>query len=83
MDAKIIVYGAEWCAFCHHAMHYFDKLGVKYVYKNIDLSQDDARECVEKSGQTGIPVLDMDGTIVIGFDRPKIDQVLKDKKLVA
>jgi glutaredoxin len=81
MDSKIIVYGAEWCAFCHTAMHYFDGLGVKYIYKNIDLNQDDARECVEKSGQTGIPVLDIDGAIVVGFDKPKIDQALKDKKL--
>ncbi|HKU18083.1 MAG TPA: glutaredoxin family protein [Candidatus Saccharimonadales bacterium] len=83
MDAKIIVYGAEWCAFCHQAMRYFDDLKVKYVYKNVDLSNDDARQAVEKSGQTGIPVLDIDGTIVVGFDRPRIDAALKDKKLIA
>jgi glutaredoxin 3 len=83
MDAKIIVYGAEWCAFCHQAMRYFDDLKVKYTYKNVDLSNDDAKAAVEKSGQTGIPVLDIDGTIVIGFDRPKIDAALKAKKLVS
>jgi glutaredoxin len=81
MESKIIVYGAEWCAFCHTAMHYFDGLGVKYTYKNIDLNPEDARECVEKSGQTGIPVLDIDGAIIVGFDRPKIDQALKEKKI--
>jgi glutaredoxin len=81
-DAKIIIYGAEWCAFCHEAMRYFDNLSVKYVYKNVDLSADDARAAVEKSGQRGIPVLDMDGEIIIGFDRPKIDNALKEKKLV-
>jgi hypothetical protein len=41
-----------------------------------------AQESVEKSGQMGIPVIDIDGQIIIGFDRPKIDTVLKDKKLV-
>lgn len=82
MDSKIIVYGAEWCAFCHEAMRYLDKLGAKYTYKNVELSIDDARAAVEKSGQTGIPVLDIDGTIIIGFDRPRIDAVLKDKKLL-
>lgn len=81
MDAKIIVYGAEWCAFCHEAMHYFDKLGVKYTYKNVDLNMDAAHAAIEKSGQTGIPVIDMDGEIIIGFDRHKIDETLKAKKL--
>ena len=81
MDSKVIIYGAEWCAFCHEAMRYLDGLGVKYTYKNIDLNTEDAREAVTKSGQTGIPVLDMDGQIIIGFDRPKIDQAIKDKKL--
>jgi len=81
-DTKITIYGAEWCAFCHESMHYLDHLGVKYVYKNVDLNPDDARTAAEKSGQTGIPVLDIDGTIIVGFDRPKINQALKDKKLV-
>ena len=82
MDSKIIIYGAEWCAFCHEAMRYLDHLNVKYTYKNVEHSMDDARAAVEKSGQTGIPVIDMDGTIIVGFDRPRINQILKDKKLV-
>lgn len=82
MDSKITIYGAEWCAFCHEAMHYLDKLGVKYTYKDVDLSVDDMRAVVEKSGQTGIPVIDMDGEIIVGFNRPKIDQILRDKNLV-
>ncbi len=82
-SSKIIVYGAEWCAFCHEAMRYFDSKGVKYVYKNVDLDPADLKACVEKSGQTGIPVIDLDGDIIVGFDRPKIDAALKAKKLVA
>lgn len=72
----VIVYGAEWCAFCHVAMKYFDDKGVKYEYRNVDENRDWLQECVTKSGQTGIPVLDMNGTIIVGFDRPKIDAVL-------
>ena len=79
--SKITIYGADWCAFCHEAMRYLDKLHIKYDYKNVDHSQEDARASVEKSGQTGIPVLDVDGTIIIGFDRPRIDAAIKDKKL--
>lgn len=81
MDAKIIVYGAEWCAFCHVAMEYFDKLGVKYEYRNVDDNPAWGKEAVEKSHQFGIPVLDIAGEIVVGFDRPKIDAALSQKNL--
>ena len=72
----VIVYGAEWCAFCHVAMEYFDKKGVKYEYRDVEAKEEWMREAVEKSHQTGIPVLDFDGQIVVGFDRPKIDAAL-------
>jgi len=75
-NKPVIVYGAEWCAFCHVAMKYFDDKGVKYEYRNVDENRDWLMECVTKSGQTGIPVLDMNGTIIVGFDRPKIDAAL-------
>jgi glutaredoxin 3 len=81
MDSKIIIYGAEWCAFCHAAKRYLDDLGVKYDYKDVELSNDDAKAAIQKSGQMGIPVIDMDGEIVVGFDRPRIDHALKAKRL--
>ena len=77
MDTNVIVYGAEWCAFCHEAMHYFDKLGVKYEYRNVEENPKFGEEAVRKSGQFGIPVLDINGTIIVGFDRPRIDETLK------
>lgn len=76
----ITIYSADWCAFCHAAKGYFDKLGVPYVDKDIESDPAIAQEAIDKSGQTGIPVIDIDGTIIIGFDRPKIDAALKDKK---
>jgi glutaredoxin 3 len=80
-DTNIIVYGAPWCAFCHTAMHYFDQLGVKYNYIDVDKEPAKGMEAVEKSGQRGIPVLDIAGDIVIGFDRPRIDAALKTHQL--
>lgn len=78
----ITVYSTTWCAFCHAAKQYFDKLGVKY--KDIDIEKDAtaAQEMVEKTGQMGIPVIDIDGTVIIGFDRPRIDLLLKEKNLI-
>lgn len=77
------IYSATWCAFCHAAKDYFDKLGVKY--EDLDVEKDPANmnASIEKSGQMGIPVIDIDGIIIIGFDKPKIDATLKEKKLVS
>jgi glutaredoxin-like YruB-family protein len=73
---QVTIYSAAWCAFCHAAKDYLTKMGVPYEDKDIEKDPKYARECVSKSGQTGIPVLDIDGTIIVGFDRPKIDAAL-------
>lgn len=78
----VTVYSTTWCGFCHMAKAYFDKLGVKY--KDVDVEHDmaAAKEALEKSGQMGVPVIDIDGEVVVGFNRPKIDEILASKKLV-
>lgn len=82
MDAKVIIYSADWCAFCHAAKQYLDKLGVKYIEKNVEEDRAFAQESVDKSNQMGIPVIDINGDIIVGFDRPKIDDALKTHKLI-
>lgn len=79
----ITIYSADWCAFCHATKDYLDKKGVQYVEKDVEDDPTYAQEAMDKSGQTGIPVLDVDGTIIIGFDRPRIDAVLHEKHVVA
>jgi glutaredoxin len=63
-------------------MKYFDKLGVKYNYIDVDQEPAKGMEAVQKSGQRGIPVLDINGDIIVGFDRPRIDAALKAHSLV-
>lgn len=79
----VTVYSASWCAFCHAAMEYLDKIGVKYETKDIESDRAIAEEAVEKSGQMGIPVIDIKGDIIVGFDRPKIDESLKKHGIVS
>lgn len=78
----VIIYSADWCAFCHAAKDYLGKKGVSFTEKNVESDPEIAREAITKSGQMGIPVLDIGGTIIIGFDRPKIDAALRVSKLV-
>jgi glutaredoxin 3 len=80
-DTNVQVYGAPWCAFCHTAMDYLKSKGVAHTYIDVDKDPAKGLEAVEKSGQRGIPVLDIGGDIVIGFDRPRIDAALKSHSL--
>jgi glutaredoxin 3 len=74
--SNVIIYSADWCAFCHAAKDYLDKKGVAYTEKDVESDPKIAQEAMQVSGQTGIPVLSIDGEIIIGFDRPKIDAAL-------
>lgn len=81
-DTSITIYGAEWCAFCHTAKRYLDDKKVAYSYIDVDKDPAAGLEAVNKSGQRGIPVIDLAGDIIVGFDRPKIDAGLKAHSLV-
>lgn len=78
MAHTVTVYSAPWCGFCAAAKRYLDDKGIAYTDKNVDEDRSFAQEAVEKSGQMGIPVLDIDGQIVVGFDRPSIDRLLAE-----
>ena len=81
-ENTVTIYSATWCAFCHAAKQYLDKLGVKYTDKDVETDPQNAVDSVTKSGQRGIPVLDIGGDIIVGFDRPRIDAALKAHNLV-
>lgn len=76
-NPNVTVYSATWCAYCHAAKDYLDKLGVKYTDHDVEADPAAGLEAVTKSGQRGIPVIDINSTIIVGFDRPKIDFALK------
>lgn len=82
-NSQVVIYSATWCAFCHAAKEYLDKLGVKYTDKDVEKDPAAGLEAVNKSGQRGIPVIDIGGDVIIGFDRPRIDAALKAHQLVS
>lgn len=73
---RVIIFTTPTCRFCRAAKNYLRERGVPF--KEVDVSRDPAaaRDMVRRSGQSGVPVLDIGGKIVVGFDRPKIDQLL-------
>lgn len=83
--AAVTIYSTTWCAFCHTEMQWLDKLGVPYVKKDIDIDEEAHKELDKKMDGPvrGVPVTDIAGDLVMGFDRPKLQQALKSHKLVA
>lgn len=83
-DPKVIIYSTTWCAFCKTEEQYLQKLGVKYVKKDVEEDKEAYEELMKKNGGAfqGVPVTDIAGSIILGFDRAKIDATLKEKNLV-
>lgn len=73
---NIIIYGAGWCPPCHVTKQYLDRLGIKYEYRDVDSKREWLEESMRKSGQNAIPVIDIEGEIIVGFNRPHIDAAL-------
>jgi glutaredoxin 3 len=73
---KVKIYTAPGCPFCVLAKEYLKEKGVEF--EEIDVSKDEKgiQEIIEKTGQMGVPVLEINGEIVIGFDKERIDQLL-------
>jgi glutaredoxin 3 len=71
------MYGTKTCPFCKKTREFFKQY--KIQFKDIYVEEDEkARdEMIKKSGQMGVPVIDIDGTIVVGFDEKKLKQILK------
>ncbi len=73
---RVIVFSTPTCGFCNAAKSYFRQRGVRFT--DVDVSRDAAaaRDMLRRSGQQGVPVIDIGGKIVVGFDKPKINQLL-------
>jgi glutaredoxin-like YruB-family protein len=74
------VYSTPTCPYCHMAKDFLNANKIKF--EDIDVSENEnaRNDMVEKSGQLGVPVLDIDGQIVVGFDKKKIAKILKIKE---
>jgi glutaredoxin 3 len=69
---KVIVYGTDACPFCVKAKDFLKEKNVEYEDIDVSKDQEKAQEMIKKSGQQGVPVLDIDGKIIVGFDQPAI-----------
>ena len=75
----IILYSTPSCIFCHKAKEFFKEHNIEYTNKDVASDSQALDEMVKKSGQLGVPVIDIVGQIIVGFDRKKISELLNIK----
>ena len=78
-EHKVVVYSTEWCPWCTRAKEFFKKSGVKYEDRDVEKNPEYAEEMQNKSHQTSIPVIDIDGQILIGYNEQAFKKLLELK----
>ena len=69
----IKIYATSWCPSCIKAKRFFEMKGWDYKEINVADKHEDREEVFKVSGQRTVPVIDIDGEIIVGFDRNKIE----------
>jgi len=75
-DKKIIVYSTATCPYCQMLKEHLTEKKVEFENIDVGANQAKAKEMIDKSGQMGVPVIDIDGKIIIGYDKDTIDKEL-------
>lgn len=73
---KVEIYSTDTCHFCHMAKDFFSAHNVPFTDYNVGKDTERRKEAIEKSGQMGVPVINVDGNIVVGFDQDKLSSLL-------
>lgn len=76
---KICVYSTNACSYCVQLKDWLKEKNIKFEEINVSEDKEKAMEMVEKTGQMGVPVTEIDGKFVVGFDKEKLKKLLKIK----
>jgi glutaredoxin 3 len=78
--SEVVVYTTPTCGYCHQAKQYLSQRGVPFTEYDVAADPRAADEMIGLSGQRGVPVIVVDGQVVVGFDRPRLDQLLASRR---
>ena len=76
LSMKVTVYSAPWCPWCQKTKEFLKEHNIEFEEKDVQ-KQENAHEALHLSGQAGIPVTVIDGQVIVGFDVPKLKELLK------
>ncbi|MCA9360715.1 glutaredoxin family protein [Candidatus Nomurabacteria bacterium] len=72
----VVIYSTPVCHFCHAAKEFFSENGVEYTEHDVAADTDKRQEMIDMTGQMGVPVIQIGNDVVIGFDEPKVKELL-------
>ena len=72
----VTIYSTPTCHFCHAAKEFFTENHVQFTDYNVATDLEKRKEMVQKSGQMGVPVIDVGGKLVVGFDEGTLREML-------
>ncbi len=75
----VTVYSTPACPWCYRAKDFLKENKIAFTDVDVSVDRKAATDMVKKSGQMGVPVIDIDGEIIVGFDKDKIKKLLKLK----
>lgn len=74
---KVTIYTTPTCIYCKMAKQWFKENNVSYEEKDVSVDAEAREAMIKKSEQMGVPVIEVDGEIIIGFDKERLQQLLK------
>ena len=75
-DKKVVVYSTPTCPYCKRAKDYLSRKGIPYRNINVAQDREKAKEMIQKSGQMGVPIITINGEVIVGFNQTLLDKLL-------
>ena len=79
MAKTVKIYTTPSCTYCKLSKQYFKENGIEYTEVDVAADEKARNEMIQRTGQMGVPVIDIDGEIVIGFDQERLAEMLNIK----
>ena len=76
MAKSVKVYSTSTCPYCHMAKDFLAKNNIEFESLDVGTDQAAKQEMIEKSGQMGVPVINIDGEMIVGFDKDAIKKAM-------
>ncbi len=78
--AKVKVYSTQTCPYCNMVKEFLTNKGVEFEDVDVSVNHEAAQEMIKKSGQTGVPQIEINGKIIVGFDKEALEKELENSK---
>ena len=78
--AKIKVYGTPTCPWCHRVKEYLESKKIEFEDVDVSTNQEATQEMVKKSGQMGVPQIEINGKMIVGFEQEALDKEIAELK---